>query len=154
MTSTSLFPHAADVSPADYCVFGLATCFLREDGEVREVQILEPIPSAALEALLKGIPTSYKFACAKSLGEFYADFKHQMPAEFPPEAQFCDNFDERAIAACRTYKSRNEAKGHIPLGSKRNDLNFSLDRKRVLNTVNVVSAEDNVKQHSHTHKVL
>ncbi|MGK7874960.1 MAG: hypothetical protein AB4426_17165 [Xenococcaceae cyanobacterium] len=154
MATATLFPHAPDVSADDYCVFGLATCFLREDGEVHQVQIVEPIPSAALEAVLKGIPTSYQLACAKSLGEIFAGDTPEIPTEFPAEAQFCDNFAERAVAAVRTYKSRREAKVHIPLGTVRDDFNYSLARKRVLNTVNVVRTEDNVKQHSHTHKVL
>ncbi|MGH7999306.1 MAG: hypothetical protein ACREPR_07750, partial [Brasilonema sp.] len=66
MTMATLLPNAPDISADDYCVFGLATCFLKEDGEVHQVQVVEPIPSAALEAILKGIPTSYQLACAKS----------------------------------------------------------------------------------------
>ncbi|MDY7014156.1 MAG: hypothetical protein SVX43_11270, partial [Cyanobacteriota bacterium] len=104
--------------------------------------------------LLKRIPTSYQWVCAKPLGDFYPEQTVQIPAEFPPEAQLCDDFTERAIAATRTYKSRPEARGHIPLGTTKTDLNYSLERKRVLNTKSVVRAEDNIKQHSHTHKVL
>ena len=48
----------------DYCVLGLATCFLREDSQFHAVEIIEPIPSAALEAILKQVPTSYKWAIA------------------------------------------------------------------------------------------
>ena len=154
MATATLFPNAPDISADDYCVFGLATCFLKQDGEVHQVQVVEPIPSAALEAVLKGIPTSYQLAWAKSIGEILVNDTLEMPGEFPPEAQFCDNFTERAVAAIRTYKSRSEAKAHIPLGTKREDFNFSLDRKRVLNAVNVVRTEDNIKQHPHTHKVL
>ncbi|MDY6785696.1 MAG: hypothetical protein SW833_24625 [Cyanobacteriota bacterium] len=154
MTFVTLFPNAPDLSPEDYCVFGLATCFLRDEGEVKEVRVIEPIPSSALEAILKGIPTSYQLACAKSLGELDRDGALQIPPEFPPEAQFCDSFSDRAIAAARTYKSRPEAREHIPLGTTKTDLNYSLERKRVLNAESVVRAEDNVKQHSHTHKVL
>lgn len=154
MTSATLFPNALDLSPDDYCVFGLATCFLRDEGEVKEVQVIEPIPSSALEAILKGIPTSYQFACAKSLGEFYNQQTLQIPTEFPPEAQFCDSFSERVVAATRTYKSRPQAQAYIPLGTIKSDLNYSLERKRILNAESVVRAEDNIKQHSHTHKVL
>ena len=50
---TTALSQAPDISTQDYCVFGLATCFVREDGEVEQVQIVEPIPSAALEAILK-----------------------------------------------------------------------------------------------------
>ncbi len=154
MVTATLFPNAPDISTDDYCVFGLATCFLKDEGEFHQVQIVEPIPSAALEAVLKGIPTSYQLACAKLLKEVFADDTLQIPAEFPESVQFCDDFSSRAIAATRTYKSRPEAQVHIPLGTTRDDFNFSLERKRVLNAVNVVRTEDNVKQHSHTHKVL
>ncbi len=155
MTDKTIFNQAPDLSPEDYCVLGLATCFLREDGEVHQLKIAEPIPSAALEAIIKEIPTSYELACAISLSELFNNSNTaQLPAEFPPETQLCDRFTERVAAATRTYKSRPEAKKHIPLGTTKQDFNYSVDRKRVLNNTNVVRAEDNIKQHSHTHKVL
>lgn len=154
MTVTSPLKQAEDITTEDYCVFGLATCFLKEDGEFHEVQIIEPIPSAALETILKGTPTSYQFACAKQVKDIITGDNIQIPPEFPPTAQLCDQFSERAIAAIRTYKSRPSAQEYIPLGHIRNDFNYSLEKKRVLNAVNVVRTEDNVKQHSHTHKVL
>lgn len=154
MATATLFPNAPDISADDYCVFGLATCFLKDDGEFQQIQVVEPIPSAALEAILKGIPTSYQLACAQSLGAIFAGDRLQVPQQFPESSQFCEEFVDRAIAAARTYKSRPEAQTHIPLGTVRDDLNFSLDRKRVLNSVNVVRTEDNVKQHSYTHQVL
>ncbi|MDV3000473.1 MAG: hypothetical protein N5P05_002079 [Chroococcopsis gigantea SAG 12.99] len=149
-----LFMDAPDVSGDDYCVFGLATCFLKEEGELQSVEIIEPIPSAAIEAIVKGIPTSYRLACAKSLGQLFIDGVPTIPAEFPPHSQFCDSFDERAIAATRTYKTHPDAQEFIPLGTSREDVNYSTDRKRVLNSVHIVGNDDNVKQHSHTHKVL
>ncbi|WP_013320693.1 hypothetical protein [Gloeothece verrucosa] len=154
MATAILIKDANDISTEDYCVFGLATCFLKEDGEFHEVQVVEPIPSAALEAILKGIPTSYQFACGKLVGEVLGGETLQIPADFPQEAQLCDNFVERVIAATRTYKTRPEAKQHIPVGTRRDNLNYSLEKKRVLNAVHVVRTEDNVKQHPHTHNVL
>ena len=47
---------------------GLATCFLREDSQFHSVEIIEPIPSAALEAILKQVPTSYQWAIAVKVG--------------------------------------------------------------------------------------
>jgi hypothetical protein len=154
MATATLFPNAPDVSAQDYCVFGLATCFIREDGEVTQVQVIEPIPSSALEAILKGVPTSYRFACAKTLGEFFAGETLTPPPEFPADAQFAENFTQRAVAASRTYKNRPEAQTHIALGTVYEDFNYSLERKRLLNAENIVSTEDNVKQHSYTHQVL
>lgn len=154
MTSVVAYPNAPDVSANDYLAVGLATCFLKEDGEVREVQIVEPIPSAALEALVKGIPTSYAQACGTTLGTVLAGNTIQKPSEFPEGVEFCSDFAERAIAATRTYKSRPSAQTLIPLGTMRSDFNFTTERKRVLNAINVVQTEDNVKQHEYTHKVL
>ena len=154
--TTTMFAQETDLTSEDYCVLGLATCFVREDGEIEELTVLEPIPSAALEALLKGIPTSYQSACAKTLGEIFQENEVKIPQELETEnkVSLCDRFAERVAAATRTYKSRPQAKEHIALGTTKQDFNYSLARKRILNNSHVVSAEDNVKQHSHTHKVL
>jgi hypothetical protein len=154
MTATSLFTDVSDLCGSDYCVFGVATCFLRQEGETKQVEVVEPIPSSALEAILKGIPTSYRFACAKTLDEVFQGDTPSLPAEFPQSASFCSDLIERTIAATRTYKTHIEARSHIPLGEIRDDFNYSIERKRVLNTGTIVREEDNVKQHSHTHKVL
>ena len=157
MTTGTVFAQASDLTREDYCVLGLATCFVREDGEIRQLQVLEPIPSAALEALIKGIPTSYQVASAVTLEEVFNADSIQIPPtieQTSEEINLCDRFAERVAAATRTYKSRPEAKKHIPLGTTKQDFNYSLERKRVLNNSKVVSTEDNVKQHSHTHKVL
>lgn len=154
MATATSYPNAPDVSADDYLVIGLATCFLKEEGEVHEVQVLEPIPSAALEAIVKGIPTSYQLACATTLGTVLAGDTPQRPAGFPESAQFSDEFVQRAIAATRTYKRREVAQSLIPQGTTRDDFKYSTERKRVLNITRVVRKEDNVKQHSHTHKVL
>ena len=154
MNATKVFTQENDVQQQDYCVFGLATCFLREEGEINQVKIIEPIPSAALEAIIQGVSTSYELAYATTLGEILIGDTPTIPPEFPAEAQLCDNFIERAIAATRTYKTRPEAKQHIPVGTVRQDLNYSLTKKRVLNNSTVVRTEDNVKQHEYTHKVL
>ena len=154
MNATTVFTEENSVKQEDYCVFGLATCFLREEGEIHQVKIIEPIPSAALEAIIQGIPTSYELACAKTLGDILAADNTTIAQEFPDDAQLCDNFSERAIAATRTYKTRPEAMKHIPLGTIKQDFNYSLAKKRVLNNSTVIRAEDNVKQHEYTHKVL
>ncbi len=154
MTNATLLTNAPDVSADDYLVLGLATCFYKEDGEVYEVKIVEPIPSAALEALVKGIPTSYQLAFATTLGDVLVGETPKMPALFPETAQFSDEFVYRALAAVRTYKRRLEAQSHIPVGTSRNDFKYSIERKRVLNASRIVTKEDNVKQHPHTHQVL
>lgn len=154
MATAISYPNAPDLSADDYIVIGLATCFIKEEGEVYQVQVLEPIPSAAMEAIVKGIPTSYNLACATTLGAVIAGDTLHIPDGFPDSAQFGDEFVQRAIAAARTYKRREVAKSLIPLGTTRDDFKYSTERKRVLNIKRVVTKEDNVKQHSHTHKVL
>ncbi|MEM8641264.1 MAG: hypothetical protein AAGG51_20970 [Cyanobacteria bacterium P01_G01_bin.54] len=146
----------ADITGTDYCVFGLATCFIRQEGEVTPVQVIEPIPSAALETLAKGIATSYQWARALTVGSFLAQDGEtiQVPPEFPTNAHLCENFTERVIAAARTYQNQPDAQAIIPLGQQNQDFNYSTERTRVLNAENIVSTEDNVKQHSYTHQVL
>ena len=156
MTNGTVFAQASDLLPEDYCVLGVATCFVRDEGEIQELKILEPIPSSALEALIKGVPTSYQLACSTTLGDIFKSDTAQMPQELQTgdKVDFCDRFAERVAAATRTYKSRPQAKDIIPLGTTKQDFNYSLERKRVLNNSRTVSTDDNVKQHSHTHKVL
>lgn len=152
--TTTPYLTAPDLTTDDYILVGLATCFIKVDGEVHEVKVMEPIPSAALEALVKGITTSYECALALPIGTVLAGDELQFPPGFPADAQFCDEFAFRAIAAARTYKTRPEAQIHVPLGTAKTDFNFSTERKRVLNSDRIVKAEDNVKQHAYTHQVL
>jgi len=81
------------------------------------MQIVEPIPSASLEAIIKGIPTSYKLATAVKFGAMLGEAALQRPDGFPEVAKFSDEFRFRAIAATRTFKSRPQAQIHIPLGT-------------------------------------
>ena len=155
MTSINdLLSNSPDISLEDYCSFGVATCFVRDEGEVHEVKIVEPIPSAALEAILQGVPTSYEIIYGKRLGNLFVDGLPTVSQDFPQEAKLCDRFVERSISATRTFKSRPKAAELIPLGSERQELNFDLTKKRILNELKVVKASDNVKQHELTHKTL
>lgn len=147
-------PENAIPATDAYIVVGLATCFIKEEGEVNEVLVLEPIPSAGLETLLKGVATSYQWAYATTLGALIDGDQLHKPAECPEETQFCDEFIDRAYAAARTYQRDTQAQTFISVGTVYRELNHSTERKRVLNSVRVVRTEDNVKQHAHTHKVL
>ncbi len=154
MVNTISYPNAPDLAADDYIVIGLATCFIKEDGEVHEVDVIEPIPSASLESLFKGIPTSYKSAVATTLGSVLDGETPRKPPELDNSAQIVDDFSERAFAAARTYKRKQEAKSLILLGETYSKFEYSIEKKRVLNAQRVVNKDDNVKQHSHTHKVL
>jgi hypothetical protein len=152
--STASAPESVLPTADAYLVLGLATCFLKQEGEVEEVQIIEPIPSAALETLLKGVATSYRFAYATTFGTVIDGDTLQKPVEFPDDANFCDEFVDRAIAAARTYQRYPHTQNHLSVGTVYREFNYSTERKRVLNSARTVRAEDNVKQHAHTHKVL
>jgi hypothetical protein len=154
MTTVTSYPNAPDLAAEDYIVIGLSTCFVKEDGEVHQIEVIEPIPSASLETLVKGTPTSFKLAYGTTLGSVLNENQPQIPPGFPETAQFGDDFVERAIAATRTYKRRETAQSLIPLGTTYTEFKYSTERKRVLNATRVVTKDDNVKQHSHTHKVL
>ncbi|MBE9008290.1 hypothetical protein IQ259_25305 [Fortiea sp. LEGE XX443] len=154
MTTAISNQDTSDLAADDYVVIGLATCFIKEDGELYQVNVVEPIPSASLEALMKDIPTSYKLACATTLGAVLDSNTPLLPEGFPVESQFGEEFAQRVFAAARTYKRRESSQNLIPLGTTYSDFKYSTERKRVLNVARVVTKEDNVKQHSHTHKVL
>ena len=72
MTTAAFTLNAPDLTADDYLVLGLATCFVKDEGEVHEVAVVEPIPSAALEAIVKGIPTSYQTAIATTMGALWS----------------------------------------------------------------------------------
>jgi len=154
MTITTPYPNAPDVSASHYVVVGLATCFIKDEEGVHEVTVAEPIPSAALEAILKKIPTSYQLVTATTVGSILVENQGRVPEGFPAHTQLCDEFESRVIAAARTYHTHPTAQTYIPMGTSRNDFNFSTERKRVLNSERIVRSEDNVKQHEYTHKVL
>ncbi|MGF1498592.1 MAG: hypothetical protein ACFB8W_17470 [Elainellaceae cyanobacterium] len=153
MTHASVIA-ATDLSTDDYLVVGVAHCFLKEDGEIHEVQVMEPIPSATLETLLQGTATSYRLAYATTIGMVLVDGGVQIPETFPDSTQVCDNFEERAIAAARTYRAKPNVQTSLPQGTLHRDFNFSLERKRILNSERIVKTEDNVRQHEYTHKTL
>ncbi len=154
MTPSPSQMTASDLSVDSYVVLGVATCFIKQEGKLQPVKVMEPIPSAALEALLKGIPTSYQMAIATTFGAALTNGTPQIPTEFPRETQVCDDFTERLIAATRSYAARAVAQTHISLGQLKTDFNHSTERKRVLNSERIVTSEDNVKQHAYTHQVL
>lgn len=142
----------ASTLPADsYVVVGLATCYLRHEGETLEIQVLEPIPSSYLQSVLQGIPTSYTAICGATLAQAQA---LDLPEIAADPAQPCADFEERLQATARTYQSRPEAINLVPVGTVKRDLNHSTERKRVLNSQRKISKNDNVKQHKYTHEVL
>jgi hypothetical protein len=154
MTTLTSIADAPDLTADDYIVVGVATCFFRDDDGVHEVKVVEPIPSSALEALMKGIPTSYELAMATTLGAILTGDSPQIPASFPADCQLGNEFAYRTIASARTYKRRPEAQTHIAQGATYNGFNYSTERKRVLNADRVVTKDDNVKQHAYTHQNL
>ncbi|MDA0266956.1 MAG: hypothetical protein O3A14_08335 [Cyanobacteria bacterium] len=154
MTTATPLPQAPDLSTDSYLVVGIATCYIRTDGETREVTILEPVPSAYLESVLNQVPTSYQQIQSVTLGQVVSDGNPQRLLGLSADVQLGENFVDRAIAAARTYQARPATAALLPVGSTYTELNYSTQKKRVLNLSNVVTADDNVKQHAHTHKVL
>jgi hypothetical protein len=150
---TSFPDQTPDLQANDYVVIGLATCFYRNEDGVQQVKIVEPIPASAIEALFKGVPTSYSQAIGTTIGTVLTGGPH-IPAGFPAEAQIAQEFVDRTIAAARTFKRTPEAADLIPLGTTYEGFKFSIERKRVLNASRTVTKDDNVKQHSHTHAQL
>lgn len=153
MTLNAILEKTPELNAEDYVVVGVATCFRRDESELEMLKVLEPIPSAYLESLLQGIPTSYDRAIAVTLGDLLAN-PDIAGMTGDQDVHLCENFSDRVVAAARTYKSRPAAQTLIPVGTTRTDLNHSTEKKRVLNFENIVKAEDNVRQHEYTHKTL
>ncbi len=154
MSSAIAYPNASDLSTDSYLPVGLALCFTKEEGEVKQVQVLEPIPSSTLATLLAGTTTSYQKVFGLTLGELLEGEQVKPRPEFPAEAMLAENFAFRAISAARTYQRNPEFATQIPPGTTYDRLNHSTERKRVLNADNIVGQDDNVKQHAYTHQVL
>jgi hypothetical protein len=93
-------------------------------------------------------------ACATTVGQVLIEGNIKVPEAFSDDAMLGEDFAQRVFSAARTFKKRPSAQEHIPLGTTFNQFNYSLERKRVLNSERVVSKEDNVKQHAYTHQVL
>lgn len=153
MTYNAILETAPDLAAADYVVVGVATCFRRQEDELVTLKVLEPIPSAYLEALLQGIPTAYELVMATTVGDLL-ETDQLLSQTGIADVHICENFGDRVIAAARTYQGHPTAQTLIPAGTQRTDLNYSTEKKRVLNFKNIVKAEDNVRQHAYTHKKL
>lgn len=151
MTSASI--SAPDSATGEnYVILGIAQCYVKQEGEITPVKILEPVPSAYFAALMKGVPTSYEKLYGVSLSEGIENTGSLQQGQ-DSNVQLCQNFSERAQAAARTYQSA-AAEQPIPIGQTLSELNFSTERKRILNASHVVNTQDNVKQHKYTHMTL
>lgn len=144
----------ADLAPQSYVLMGVATCYMRQEGETLALEIIEPIPSAYLETLVQGTPTAYRQIWGSTLEAALAFDPASLVLDNGAKAQPCADFEQRVVAAARTYLSRPQAAATIPVGTRRQDLNYSTAHKRILNPKNRVSRADNVKQHKYTHEVL
>ncbi|WP_204141088.1 hypothetical protein [Halomicronema sp. CCY15110] len=152
MTSNAILDAAPELTASAYVVVGVAICFRRVDDELESIKVLEPIPSAYLESLFLGIPTAYEVVMATTLGDLQSDqFMNQASMA---DVRLCENYRDRVIASARTYDGHPEAKSLMAVGTQHTDLNHSTEKKRILNFKNIVKAEDNVRQHAHTHKKL
>jgi len=135
----------------DFVVLGLARCWRREEeGLLQEVLLIEPVPSAAFLLLLQRIPSSFSLLSAVDPRSFEPDV---LPDGFPQHACFPLDFQERLTAAARTFQHNPEAKQFLGLGESVS-LNVPLKQKRIINSVRIVSEQDNVKQHPMTHLAL
>lgn len=151
MVQTAPQPSANTLPGDSYLVVGLATCYLRHEGETIELQVLEPIPSAYLQSVLQGVPTSYTAICGTTIDQALA---LDLPEIAADPAQPCADFEERVQAAARTFQSRPEAVNLVPVGTIHREVNHSTEKKRVLNSQRKISKNDNVKQHKYTHEIL
>jgi len=162
---SSLTPTSS-LSTASYVILGLATCFWQEDGELQEMTVIEPVPSAAWKALHQGLATSYQRLLAVSIGAIVPTFEpdNAATAQTPEQwhkptgweaSEWGADFYERLVAAARTYQHDPSAIDLLAIGETwETGEHYSVARKRILNHKRKVKTSDNVKQHAHTHKKL
>lgn len=84
---------------------GRANCFTMSSsggGKLNERFIIEPIPAAGLEAMSKGMTTSYTVVYGATLGQALAKDMSKLPNEFA-DAEFGTNFKARCEFAARTW---------------------------------------------------
>lgn len=154
MVHTSQVSNSFEVSPDAYVVVGVATCFIKEEGKLQSLKVMEPIPSATLETLCQGIPTSYEIAIATTVDAVWQNGQPVVPAQFPQGIELGADFEDRLWATARSYRAKPQAQMLIPAGETKANFNYSTERKRLLRANRVVRTEDNVKQHAYTHQVL
>lgn len=151
----------ADIKGMDYVVIGVAVCYQKNaEGKTDPVSIVEPVPATALEAMSRGIRTSFKQIYATTYAEVVRDGAPAIPTDILGEdAYTCHDFVSRTQAATRTYKAKADLR-LLPVGGISTpeaglfQLNFDAGFRRVLGGERMVTDNDNVKQHSHTHQVL
>ena len=110
--------------------------------------MVEPVSANTLESLAAGAKTSYTEVLATTAGTAAARDRAALPAAWA-DARFCDDWDARLGAVARTW-ARPHAVDNlmdiVPLGQSRGGWNTSTEDKRVLNFVNEVNDDDNIKQ--------
>lgn len=144
----------SDLTSESYVLMGVATCYLRQDGETLAVEVVEPVPSAYADTLLQGTPTAYRQIWGIGLADALTLDPAHLSLDGVANIQRCADFEERVVATARTHQGRPHIAVAIPVGTHRQDLNYSTTHKRILNPKNKVSRADNVKQHKYTHEVL
>ncbi|EIE20162.1 hypothetical protein COCSUDRAFT_34056 [Coccomyxa subellipsoidea C-169] len=149
MSATSDYGANWGEAPESFLVLGLAHCFEKDDnGKLVDRFVIEPISANSLECMATGAKTCFKEVKSVTFGDAMARDRSVLPEEWA-SASFCDEYDFRCGACARTW-SRPHAQDNlmdiVPLGRTKNNFNYNLDEKRVLNFENVVNDDDNIKQ--------
>ena len=145
----SLSPHSLSPPLPVPTPQGLANCFEKsEDGKLTPCLVVEPVSANTLESLAAGAKTSYTEVMATTAGAVAGRDRSTLPPAWS-DARFCEDWDARLGAVARTW-ARPHAVDNlmdiVPLGQARAGWNTSTEDKRVLNFVNEVNDDDNIKQ--------
>lgn len=132
----------------DYVPLALAKCYEQLKGKIQERYIIEPVTAGSLESLTHGAKTTYEEVYGATLETALQQQNNILPANFK-NAEFCEDFEFRAKCAARTWL-RPHPQEHlmdiVPIGESKGDWNFDETHKRILNFVNEVNDDDNIKQ--------
>lgn len=93
-----------EIDPEQYLPLGRGVCFTmgKLSGKIEEQLVIEPIPACGLEAMSKGMATSYTHVFGATLGQALAMDASLLPEDFA-DAKFAQDFKFRCESAARTW---------------------------------------------------
>ena len=133
----------------DYVPLALAKCYtVTGPGKIAARYIIEPVTAGSLESLTHGAKTTYEEVVGVTLETALQQDNNILPIEFK-KATFCEDFEFRAKCATRTWLRPHPQENLldiVPIGESKGEWNFDETNKRILNFVNEVNDDDNIKQ--------
>lgn len=129
----------------------MCSCVLSfsREAALEELLVIEPVPASALDCVARlKVPTSYLRLWGTTLGDV-PETIDELPKGVIREGEnvaFGESFTERSQSSARTYRRSPEIAKMLPTGQITEDLNHSIERKRLIEDDWEPDFSDNVKQ--------